>query len=109
MPNSKVCVVCCGGTPAEPAATCTFCAFSAAMISCGVKAVSGHFIGVHPDAHTEIIGKPVDAAYAGHAQQRILYKNIGVVIKKGNVMRALGRIDGHHHQHAGVQRSNGNA
>ena len=66
------------------------------------KLVGGHFLRVHPDTHTEIISKPVDAAHTRHTQQGILHKYVGIIIEKSNVVGILWRIYGHHHQHTGV-------
>ena len=60
IPNSNVCVCCWGGTPAEPAATCTFCALSAEMTSVGVKLY--------------------DAIFSGSIQMRILKSSVNLLM-----------------------------
>ena len=48
------------------------------------------FIGFKPDTHTEIICACKDITDSVNAEQRIPYKNIGIVIDEGYTVRSDG-------------------
>ena len=73
------------------------------------KAVFGQLIRLQPHTHTEVIRSRKYISHTRQAQQRVPYKYVGVVIYKGHIMAAIGRIQRHQHQYAWITFSYGKA